>query len=115
MGKRLTIALAVFALVAVPLAAYSGWYLWLGERTFWYVKGTGRNMVHSTEPLDGGDIETLVYFEHDWQATLFSAAGRAESLIRGDPVSIQTLPEEWHDNGGHGSISGEPINMHSDD
>jgi hypothetical protein len=32
MGKRLTIALAVFALVAVLSEAYVGGYFWLGDR-----------------------------------------------------------------------------------
>ena len=77
MGKRLTLALAVFALVAVLLGTYVAGYLWLGEREDW--------------PSDEvGDEVTVRLYHREWQATVFRPAGTIESLASGVKVRIGT-------------------------
>lgn len=72
MGKRLTIALAVFALIAVPLAAYVGGYFWLGD-FYSAVRPAGRLFIVREYP-------------HRWQAQAFIPAARLEALIGGDGI-----------------------------
>jgi len=75
MGKRLTIALAVFALVVVPMTAYVAGYFWLGEYT-WF-QSPGREVI----------VER--HYRHRWLAILFAPAAKVEELLRGNPVLLE--------------------------
>ena len=62
--KALTPILAAFAIVLLLLGIYTGAYLGLGEY------------------LETGDYAVRV-FDHEWQATLFTPAAKAEGVLKG--------------------------------
>jgi len=75
MGKRLTIALAVFASLAVTLGAYVAGYFWLGVQ---------RDLIHSVGYPKPGDpsVSTRIYPQR-WMATAFHPAAKIEGWLRG--------------------------------
>ena len=76
LGKRLTIALAVFALVVMPLAIYTAGYFWLGQVS-------ELPPVFSSQP----PLTKRVY-PRQWIATIYGPAGRLEAKCRGIRVEI---------------------------
>jgi hypothetical protein len=78
MGKRITIVLAVFALLALLLGTYAGGYLCLSTR--YDLPGWGWN----GPPEDAPDI--VRWYPEDWQVIAFQPAARAESSLRGKRV-----------------------------
>jgi hypothetical protein len=74
MGKPLTIALALFALVAIPLGAYVGGDFWLGEAFGYFV-------VNKDQPYS---IERD--YDHLWQRDIFQPAAKVEGWVRGIEV-----------------------------
>jgi hypothetical protein len=85
MGKRLTFAFAVLALLAVSLAVYSTGYFWLGERRDIYLE-----LEH---PPPGGPSDEWAFIEreypHAWQAAIFKPAGWIEGELRRKDVDIR--------------------------
>jgi hypothetical protein len=75
-SRRLTAALAVFALVAVPLGAYVAGYFWLGER---------HDLTHSLEN-ELASIERA--YPKQWMVTIYQPAGKAEEACRGVEVDV---------------------------
>lgn len=74
MGKRLTLALAVFALVAIPLGVYVGGYFWLGKAFGYFV--VNKDQLSKIER----------HYDHLWQRDIFQPAARVESWVRGIQV-----------------------------
>src|SRR5262245_62011061 len=77
MGKRLTLALAAFALIVVPLGAYVGGYFLLGQR-FEYVPRGGPVLTFDTERM----------YPQRWMVDFFRPAARIEERIRGVRVEV---------------------------
>src|SRR5690348_5675323 len=69
-GRYLTIALAVFALIVVPLGAYVAGYLFL-----------------SNSFPSGNGVLVRTYRSH-WEVTIFTPAARAESYLTGAKVTV---------------------------
>jgi len=87
MGKRLTIVLAVFALIVVPLAIYTAGYFLLGEAVF--------------HEADGRLSEVHRVYALGWQARIFMPVARVEEALRGVAVQSHTTEEpdsngQWH-------------------
>jgi hypothetical protein len=84
-GRFLTVALAIFALVVMPLAIYAAGYVLLSERLDWHKDMVGR------------------IYDQAWLVTAFWPARRAEELLTGKEVSLISRDEfsEWR--------SGPPI------
>lgn len=59
-GRRVTMALAIFALIAVPLGAHVLGYFWLGERMDYHHSGAGAATGSMT-------IERT--YTYEWMAT----------------------------------------------
>jgi hypothetical protein len=76
-GKRLTIALAVLALIVVPLGAYVAGYFWLGERRY-QVAGSWS----STTTVDSASAGRIVMIERrytqQWLTRIYEPAGKVE-------------------------------------
>src|SRR6186713_655681 len=79
-GRRIIAALAIFALVVVPLAIYVAGYLWLGQR---------RDYISLTSPTQITLIERN--YRPQWAVGVFKPAGRIESWLRGIQVDVI-----WH-------------------
>ena len=75
MGKRLTLALAVFALVVVPLAIYTAGYFLLCQRL---------DHLTLSAPTQVYLIER--HYKLHWVHDAYKRAGRAEQWIRGIEV-----------------------------
>src|SRR6187549_168762 len=71
-GKRLTIALVVFALVAVLLGTYVGGYFWLGRAVYW----------------SNGGVSIARFYPQEWIARSYEPASRVEGWIRGAQVTV---------------------------
>jgi len=80
MGKRLTIALAVFALVAVPLAIYVTGYFALGERSEWLVISSAGALTQAK-----GVPPELIRrtYSQQWMKTAFQPTAKIEAWLRG--------------------------------
>jgi hypothetical protein len=76
-GRFATIALAVFALLALILGAYVGGYFWLGE--------CDRFSVNNTPYCQR-------LYGSDWLVALFTPAGQIETVLRGEIVDVTTQP-----------------------
>jgi len=104
MGKRLTIALAVFAILAVLLGTYTAGYLLLPTTYYWYASGSAT----TSSPTPGFPLATVhrIYREQ-WMATAFLPAASVEGWLRGvevyarwgggqrrlaDPYDYETFP-----------------------
>jgi len=75
-ARYVTPTLAIFALIAVPLAIYVAGYLLLGERRVWM---TGAN---PGDPVMG--IERM--YRQQWMPTVFRPAAKVEGWLRGVQV-----------------------------
>ena len=73
-GKSLTIALGVFALLAVLLGTYTAGYCWLGRRLEGTTSGPGPTRV------------IVRRYGHEWQVKAFWPISRIEAALRGDEV-----------------------------
>jgi hypothetical protein len=73
-GRFLTVAMIVFALVVVPMAAYVGGYYGLPVNIY-------------TDTINGRPLVVRWYAQH-WQASLYRPAGRAEAWLTGGDVRI---------------------------
>jgi hypothetical protein len=69
-GRLATIALAVFALLALTQGAYTAAYLLLGETTIYI---GGRSAIEHS-------------YKHKWQSDVFQPAAKVESWLRGMEV-----------------------------
>lgn len=83
MGKRLTVALAVFALAVVPFGIYVGGYLWFGELT----KGNlGIAVANGVTYRQTGSWQRV--YKRSWATCVFQPAGQVESWLRGREVDV---------------------------
>lgn len=82
MGKRLTVALAIFALVAVPLAIYVAGYFLLGERNDFHHSGGGNPT---------GTMTIQRTYPQQWMAVIYRPTGRVEKWARGAGVDVDVL------------------------
>ena len=82
MGKRVTIALAVFALIVVPLSIYTAGYLFLGNRA----------EVYDYQ----GTLPVAVYriYPQRWMKAVYQPAGGVEQWLRGIEVEVSWEREE---------------------
>ena len=79
MGKRLTVALAVFAFLAVLLGTYTLGYFWLGK----YVE---LDLSDSARPAGVVLIERV--YPQQWMKVAFRPAAKAENWLRGVLVVV---------------------------
>lgn len=78
MGKRLTIVLAVIAILAVSVGSYSAGYFWLASE---YTE------VSVSDSASAGHIDLVDrVYPQQWLAILFRPAARIEQWLRGVPV-----------------------------
>jgi hypothetical protein len=81
-GRFLTAAMIVFALVVVSLSAYVGGYLWLSDRrsipVFW-----------SARPSQAAIDTIFRFYPRQWQATIFKPAGGLEAWYMGCDVIVE--------------------------
>jgi hypothetical protein len=82
-GKRLTIALAIFALIVVPLAIYTTGYLLLPQRVEWADDGFG--YAASRPPTSSVEVIERVY-PQQWMTAAFGPAAKLEGHLRGIEV-----------------------------
>lgn len=88
MGKRLTLALAVFALIVIPLAIYTAGYFCLPENVYWFIDGCAQ-----TSPVPGIEVQTIErQYPQLWMVTAFRPATKLEGWLRG--VEVQAT---WRD------------------
>src|SRR5262245_40306457 len=89
MGKRVTIALAVFAFLAMLLMAYVAGYVWLGERSDW--RGARVSVAPGKRLVRFPEIVRV--YPYQWLATAFRPAGRIEGRLVGAEVDVQAKGE----------------------
>jgi hypothetical protein len=80
-GRFLTVAMIVFALVVVPLAAYVGGYYGLAVET---------DVSYSR----GGERYVYRFYRYGWQADIFKPAGAVEQWLTGSVVDVYRLSGE---------------------
>jgi hypothetical protein len=80
MGNRLTIALTVFALLAVPLGVYLGGYFWMSKRSDLYVDGHGTISPNQDQGFKLLYITRI--YSREWQVRVFGPATRLETWMR---------------------------------
>lgn len=85
MGKKITVALAVFASLAALVGTYTAGYLWLGEVQYWA----------------GGSLQrpptAYRIYSQPWIATVFRPAAKLESWLRGAEVRATWTTDVWDD------------------
>jgi len=88
MGKRLTTALAILAVLAVLMGAYTAGYVSLGERSDWHVD----HPLSLLRAANGGpDLIRRVY-PQQWLATIYLPAGWVEEQLLGIDVEVAFEP-----------------------
>jgi hypothetical protein len=92
MGKRLTISLAVFALIVVPLAIYVVGYLCLGQRNNFYRLPTTNGDTFHVKQLPGSSLILVERrYPSTWHAAAFKPLGSVEQWVR--KVDVDVLGE----------------------
>jgi len=81
MGKRLTIAMTAFVLLAVLLGTYVAGYFWLGERV--------------DAEWNGRIVATSRCYRHQWMASVFKSAAEVESRLT--DIRVETGTYEPYD------------------
>src|SRR5215212_2555195 len=81
--RYLTIALAIFALIVVPLAIYTAGYLLLPKRVEWAEDGFG--YAASRPPTSNVEVIERVY-PQPWMTAAFEHAAQLEGRLRGMEV-----------------------------
>jgi len=98
MGKRLTLALAVLAVVAVLLGTYAAGYFLLCERQDWYAAGS--DTLLKDVPI--GPLATIERtYPRQWLAVICRPAGQLEEWLRGTDVEVTYRDPAIDHNHGH--------------
>src|SRR4051812_46149796 len=79
-------------IVLVPLVAYVGGYMWLGEFTEQSEPAMEMNSSGRLRPVTVTSFRRI--YDYRWQSTLFWPAGQVEALARGYHVEI-VCTRDW--------------------
>jgi hypothetical protein len=85
-GKRITIALAVFALLAVPFGVYVSGYFCAAEYDQWIVPDSRDYDLSAPTRVR---IVTVRTYRWRWQAIIYKPVAKTERLMLGNPVWLR--------------------------
>lgn len=89
MGKRLTFALALFVLLAVPCGVYVSGYFYSAEYGQWVLIDSSEYDLFALSPVR---LVTVRTYRWRWQAVIYQPAAKTERLLLGNRVRLR-LPD----------------------